>query len=182
MTKLRAAGAMGRLESAFEAALIAAPCFLLTVAHTLLDANFPASLRDDLAARTGLALESGTPIPIASPGGRARRGPAFRDAVLVAHEYRCAMCGFDGWLAGEAVGLEAAHVRWWNIGAPDTVETSWRCARCTTGCSIAACWAWEGTARSWCPSSSSGGRCRRRPRFSSWRVRRCCRRRRGRLE
>jgi len=31
------------------------------------------------------------------------------------------MCGFDGWLAGEAIGLDAAHVRWWNIGGPDEV-------------------------------------------------------------
>lgn len=123
VAKLRAAGAMGRLEPTFEDALVADPDLLVTVAHTLLDANFPASLHDDLAARTGLALESDTPIPIAGRDhGRARRDPAFRSAVLVAYEYRCAMCGFDGWLGGEAVGLEAAHVRWWNIGGPSTVD------------------------------------------------------------
>lgn len=123
VTKLRTAGAMGRLEPAFEDALIADPDLLGTVARTLLDTNFPASLHDDLAARTGLALESDGPTTSSGrKGARGRRDPAFRAAVLLAYEYRCAMCGFDGWLTGEAVGLEAAHVRWWNIGGPNTVD------------------------------------------------------------
>lgn len=41
---------------------------------------------------------------------------------MIAYEYRCAMCGYDGWITGEAIGLDAAHVRWWAIGGPDTVE------------------------------------------------------------
>jgi putative restriction endonuclease len=82
-------------------------------------ANFPPSLHADILARAGLDLE---PLEAPAVGKVARRrDPAFRDRILIAYEYRCAMCGFDGWLAGEAIGLDAAHVRWWYIGGPDEV-------------------------------------------------------------
>ena len=42
----------------------------------------------------------------------------------MAYEYRCAMCGYDGRLGGEAVGLDAAHVRWWAFEGPDTVDNA----------------------------------------------------------
>jgi putative restriction endonuclease len=34
------------------------------------------------------------------------------------------MCGFDGWLGGEVIGLDAAHVRWWAIGGPDSIDNA----------------------------------------------------------
>ncbi len=40
---------------------------------------------------------------------------------MVAYEYQCAFCGYDGWLNGTAVGLDAAHVRWWAFERPDDV-------------------------------------------------------------
>ena len=51
-----------------------------------------------------------------------RRDPLFRELVLVAYEYRCAMCGYDGRLGTQAVGLDAAHLRWWAFDGPDTVD------------------------------------------------------------
>lgn len=39
--------------------------------------------------------------------------------MLVAYEYRCAFCGYDGLLDGSMAGLDAAHVRWWTHGGPD---------------------------------------------------------------
>jgi putative restriction endonuclease len=47
--------------------------------------------------------------------------PRFRDKVLLAYEYRCAMCGYDGQLQREAIGIDAAHIRWWAAGGPDDV-------------------------------------------------------------
>ena len=32
------------------------------------------------------------------------------------------MCGYDGRLGTEAVGLDAAHLRWWAFDGPDLVE------------------------------------------------------------
>lgn len=118
--RLRQAGAVGKLEPAFEQALISDSQLLASIARALLDANFPPSLHPELLLRLGLALE---PVEVADDVGR-RRDPAFRNAVLVAYEYRCAMCGFHGWLGGEVIGLDAAHVRWWAINGPDTVENA----------------------------------------------------------
>ena len=70
-----------------------------------------------LLLRLGLELQM---VEIADPFRR-RRDPAFRSAVLIADEYRCAVCGYDGWLGGEAIGLDAADVRRWAIQGPDSV-------------------------------------------------------------
>ena len=32
---------------------------------------------------------------------------------------QCAFCGFDGQLSGATVGIDAAHVRWFNLDGPD---------------------------------------------------------------
>jgi putative restriction endonuclease len=127
VTRLRAAGARGQLESAFEQVLDADPVLLAAVVRALLDGNFPASLHDDLLVAVGLDIDGLEAGPAAVPGQRGparQRDRAFRDLVLMAYEYRCAMCGFEGWLDGTVVGLEAAHVRWWMIGGPDTVDNA----------------------------------------------------------
>jgi putative restriction endonuclease len=65
-------------------------------------------------------------LPAAQVSGlqQRRRDPAFRQKVLVAYEYRCAVCGYDGQLLREAVGLDAAHVRWWAADGPDEVSNA----------------------------------------------------------
>jgi putative restriction endonuclease len=42
----------------------------------------------------------------------------------MAYEQRCAMCGYDGRIGTEAVGLDAAHLRWWAFEGPDSVENA----------------------------------------------------------
>ena len=51
-----------------------------------------------------------------------RRDSAFREKVLLAYEYRYAVCVYDGQLQREAVGLDAAHIRWWAADGPDEVS------------------------------------------------------------
>jgi putative restriction endonuclease len=34
----------------------------------------------------------------------------------------CAFCGFDGQLGSAAVGIEAAHIRWFNFDGPDELN------------------------------------------------------------
>ncbi|CCH85802.1 conserved protein of unknown function [Modestobacter italicus] len=119
--RLRSAGAVGQLEPAFEAALPADPTLLAAAVRALLDANFPASLHEDLLARCGLALE---PVEAAVAEAGRRRDTAFCAAVLVAYEGRCATCGFDDWLGGEVIGLDAAHVHWRAIGGPDSIDNA----------------------------------------------------------
>lgn len=76
-------------------------------ARRLLDANFPPSLHDDIAAAIGLDLECGE---------RGVRDPRFRDAVLRAYLCECAVCRFQLRCGDGLVGLEAAHLRWHAFG------------------------------------------------------------------
>ncbi|MET3982461.1 phosphorothioated DNA-binding restriction endonuclease [Streptomyces sp. PvR034] len=118
--ELRAAGAAGRLAPELRAALRREPALLDRMARALLDLNFPPSLHDELCEATGLELEpaAGTGRPST---GRRQRDRRMREQVLTAYEYRCAFCGYDGRLGAVAVGLEAAHVRWWAFDGPNDV-------------------------------------------------------------
>lgn len=86
-----------------------------TVAHTLLDAHFPASMHDDVLAGVGLDLEG-------LPYQRRPRDATFRERVMTAYEHRCAICGFDVRMGGAQIGLDAAHIRWHQADGPDSVE------------------------------------------------------------
>lgn len=121
--RLRSSGATGHLESTFEDALRYDPALIALIAHALLDANFPESLHHDLSAAAGLDLEALEVSAARAPVEQLRRrDPNFRELVLVAYEYRCAMCGYDGRMGTEAVGLDAAHLRWWAFNGPDSVD------------------------------------------------------------
>ncbi|MEW1837408.1 phosphorothioated DNA-binding restriction endonuclease [Nonomuraea angiospora] len=114
--RLRDSQAAGRLHPDLARALSEEPGLLGRIARYLLDANFAPSLHSDLCLLAGLDLEPGEELrtpPVL------RRDPGFRDRVLMAYEYCCAFCSYDGWLDGAAVGLDAAHVRWWAFAGPD---------------------------------------------------------------
>jgi putative restriction endonuclease len=87
-----------------------------TLAETVLEQFWPDTMHDDIAAFVGLDLSSG------AGGARARRDPAFREAVLRAYERRCAVCGYDGRLGDSLVGLEAAHIHFKQDHGRDAVD------------------------------------------------------------
>ena len=119
LTRLEAAG---RLAPEFSAALQSDSPLLAQVARLLLDKNFPASLHADICAAVGLDLEvAETDTAVRTAKAERVRGAQFRKDVLLAYEYQCAFCGYDGLLAGAPVGLDAAHVRWWAFAGPDDV-------------------------------------------------------------
>jgi len=60
-----------------------------------------------------------SPAVAAARSGSRQAG--FAEEVLRAYAYQCAMCGFDGALGRNPVGLEAAHVRWHSQDGPDVV-------------------------------------------------------------
>ncbi|MFC4565531.1 phosphorothioated DNA-binding restriction endonuclease [Nocardiopsis mangrovi] len=115
--RLRATDARGRLAPDLADALADDPRLLGRIARSLLDANFAPSLHTDICVLAGLALDAADAVGEDEAAGR--RDPRFREQLLMAYEYRCAFCGFDGWLDGSAVALEAAHVRWRAYGGPD---------------------------------------------------------------
>jgi putative restriction endonuclease len=119
---LRARRAAGQFAPDLAWSLRSDPQLLPQLARILLDTNFEPSLHEDICAEAGLDLETAeiSGYPHARLGKR-RRDPGFRAGVLVAYEYKCAFCGYDGWLDGTMVGLDAAHVRWWALGGPDEI-------------------------------------------------------------
>ena len=88
---------------------------LRTAVYQVLESAFPESYHEDILSAVGLkdAFESVI---------RQKRDPNFRDLVLVAYEYKCAICGLDLRLGGRELGLEAAHVKWHQAGGPDTAN------------------------------------------------------------
>ena len=112
--QLREHDATGQFTPAVRAALAKNPALVPTIARDLLDAHFPPSLHEDIAAAEGLDLEA--PFPT-----KTVRDPAFRDAVLLAYGYACAVCRVGVRLGHTPVGVEAAHIRWHSYAGPDTV-------------------------------------------------------------
>jgi putative restriction endonuclease len=126
VTKLRATNAVGSLNPDFEAALRTDARLTTLVVSLLLDENYEPSLHEEICSAVGLDLDG---LQTAAAHGRAQelrrqRDPRFRQLVLVAYEFRCAMCGFDGRLDSSSVALDAAHVRWWAFEGPDSVDNA----------------------------------------------------------
>jgi putative restriction endonuclease len=88
------------------------------VAQRIVDAHFPESIRGDVLDAVGLAqVESmGT-----AKDPQRRRDPAFRAKVLLAYQYRCAVCGHDLRMGQQSIGLEAAHIKWFQANGADDV-------------------------------------------------------------
>ncbi len=92
---------------------------VLQAAQKLLDRHFPESLHQDILEHVGLdykTLSSEKPLVKKTR----RRDPKFRENVLHAYGYSCAVCGFDLRMKTMPVGLEAAHIKWHQYGGPDT--------------------------------------------------------------
>ncbi|MFG1873586.1 phosphorothioated DNA-binding restriction endonuclease [Sphaerisporangium sp. NPDC049003] len=121
--RLRDSQAAGRLHPDLLRALSDDSHLVVRLARHLLDANFEPSLHEDICQFTGLDLETYDAADPARVPARTtlRRDPAFREKVLIAYEYCCAFCAYDGWLDGTTVGLDAAHVRWRAFEGPDDV-------------------------------------------------------------
>ena len=83
------------------------------LAEIILHQHFPESIHEDILAAAGLDFDS-----------RSSRGrdPNFRDRILRAYEYSCAVCGFNVRLAHNLVAVEAAHIKWHQAGGPDSQE------------------------------------------------------------
>lgn len=117
------AGVTGQFSANARRALETDPEFVNRVARIVLDEHFPPSLQLDIADAVGLNLSG--PAPSAPPLGKGRtRDPEFREQVLRAYGNRCALCGvkLHLGLSPFAVGVEAAHIRWFAYDGPDSVN------------------------------------------------------------
>jgi len=121
LTELRREHVAGGLPPALANAFRRKPELIAVVAQRLVEAHFPTSLQQDVLDAVGLAAPTSD---FSGPTGdqaaaRPRRNPAFRERVLRAYEYRCCVCSYDLRLSGQVVGLEAAHIKWFQAGGPD---------------------------------------------------------------
>ncbi len=95
------------------------PALARTIATFLLNKNFPPSLHEDIVSATGLNLDPDDEGLSQETIKRSPRDPHFRQKVLQAYEYRCAVCGFDVRVGLVPVALEAAHIKWHQFQGPD---------------------------------------------------------------
>ncbi|QDU47382.1 hypothetical protein Mal52_59110 [Symmachiella dynata] len=104
---------IGCFSDDVQAALKRNPELAVEIATTILEGHFPESYHPEILAAVGFDAES------RSISKRRPRDPRFRDRILTAYEYRCAICGFDVRLGSQSIALEAAHIKWHQAGGPD---------------------------------------------------------------
>lgn len=118
-------GAVGRLQAPVER-LLAEPETLAAAARVLLDRHFTPILAELICAEVDLDVPTldltGHQRTATARLRQRRRG--FAEEVLRAYAYQCAMCGFDGMLGRQPVGIEAAHVRWHSQDGPDEIANA----------------------------------------------------------
>ncbi|MCJ8166178.1 HNH endonuclease [Pontibacter sp. E15-1] len=93
------------------------PDLIKQIAEAILEQNFPETLHHDILDSVGLDIttaQSGSDVKRAR-----RRDPLFRESILKAYEYQCAVCGFSVRLRHQLLALEAAHIMWHQAGGPD---------------------------------------------------------------
>jgi putative restriction endonuclease len=111
-SELRSGNAAGAIPEEIRRELVENPHLLAEVTQSILSAHFPETLHQDILDAVGLHLDR--PLAI-----RKARDPRFRNKVLVAYEYRCAVCALDLRIGNVTVGLDAAHIQWHQAGGPD---------------------------------------------------------------
>jgi putative restriction endonuclease len=104
----------GLTKDIFEL-LIAHPESTSELATSILEANFPASIHEDILQAVGLDAEF-------EASKKRKRDPCFRDRIVRAYEHQCAVCGFNVRVGNTLVALEAAHIKWHQAGGPDVEE------------------------------------------------------------
>lgn len=120
LTSLRSQNPVGRFPEGVAALLRQRPALIGDLARDLLGAHFPESVHEEILLAVGLDLDA-----LEASGGRRQRRArdrGFREAVLRAYGYRCAVCGFEARIGSTLVGIDAAHVKWHQAGGADAVS------------------------------------------------------------
>ncbi|MBN1174953.1 MAG: HNH endonuclease [Micromonosporaceae bacterium] len=122
---LTAAQPTGRFAPAVERVLVDEPDLVASAARALVEAHFPTSIVPDVLAAVGfdpdIVLHAPDALPV-PPDGRRKRDPRWRASIIQAWDRQCAFCGFDGQVHGATVGVDAAHVRWFALDGPDSMD------------------------------------------------------------
>ncbi|CCW32814.1 phosphorothioated DNA-binding restriction endonuclease [Xenorhabdus nematophila] len=88
------------------------PAVIDKLAQQILSEHFPDSIQELLANQLDFSLSH----------TRKMRDPHFRQQILRAYNYECAICGYNLRHDDTPVGLEAAHIKWKQYGGPCTIN------------------------------------------------------------
>lgn len=121
MTKtfLRKEKVRGGLTEGVHQLIKDTPELIEEIANFLLQNHFPETIHQDILDAVGLHIEANL-SQSEQLKTRRSRDPAFRKKILQAYNSRCAVCGFDVRMANTPIALEAAHIKWFQAGGPDT--------------------------------------------------------------
>jgi putative restriction endonuclease len=89
------------------------PDWILRLVDHILWCEFPETIHEDIIQAIGLSILNDRIVL------KRNRSKEFREQVLELYNYECAICGYSGSLKGNSVGVEAAHIKWFNYGGPD---------------------------------------------------------------
>lgn len=121
---LRDGKVTGHLEDRLEAALRARPHLVSEAARRLVESHFPMTVAPDVLTAVGLDADGvmGATSVVDALSEPRKRSSGWPQMIVSAWDRQCAFCGYDGQLGGSVVGIEAAHVRWFNLGGPDSPD------------------------------------------------------------
>lgn len=117
----------GHFTPEIEDELRRSPDAVNAVARALVESQFPLTIAPDVLIAVGLdpdlVFSSGTAaMPAAAAIALRKRDANWRRQIVAAWDRSCAFCGYDGSLGGAPVGIEAAHIRWFNFDGPDELD------------------------------------------------------------
>jgi len=124
LSSLREEPVTGQFVDDIETALGQDPGLVAQVARDLVEEQFPLTIAPDVLSAVGLDTDlvfRASGMSPVKPEVRKRSGQ-WRHQILEAWDRSCAFCGFDGQSESAPVGIEAAHVRWFNFGGPDDLD------------------------------------------------------------
>ncbi|HLU89148.1 MAG TPA: HNH endonuclease [Cyclobacteriaceae bacterium] len=107
----------GKFPNELISAIHQSPVLLGQIVNIILEKNFPETLHQEILDAVGLDINL-APSNFIHKSTRIR-DPRFREAVLKAYQYRCAVCGCGVRLRDKLMALEAAHIKWHQAGGPD---------------------------------------------------------------
>ena len=88
------------------------PTLYIEITQMMLDKAFPDSIHNEVLQ----AVDIEFPPQVFETR---TRSPNFRNSVLRAYEYKCAVCGFDVKLGTTPIALEASHIKWKSYNGPN---------------------------------------------------------------
>ncbi|MBD3278794.1 MAG: restriction endonuclease [Candidatus Aegiribacteria sp.] len=117
-TFMRSNKVTGKIPDNIEKLLQSDRDLLNQVVFSILETSFPDTIHEDILQAVGLDPVSGLGS-VSERSAQKTRDPRFRDKILKAYEYSCAVCGYSIRMGNNPVGLEAAHIKWHQAGGPD---------------------------------------------------------------